>query len=154
MTLGQARQGEAFDGWSRPWSAWAGTSALATGLVQMAWMLERIGAASPGLACTTQPERWQRRDAALLLWEAFVTGPGKPIHEGFSQHATDAAAAADTFAGRLEEATLTVSDVTCEPSTPLNLAAAAALFAGLTIPAAELRTSLQVYRTQPAAPKA
>lgn len=49
-TLGQARQGEAVDGRSRPWSAGAGSSALATGLVQMAWVLERVGLRGPRTA--------------------------------------------------------------------------------------------------------
>lgn len=47
LTLGQARQGEAADGRSRPWSAGAGSGALATGIVQLAWVLERIGSADP-----------------------------------------------------------------------------------------------------------
>lgn len=39
-TLGQARQGETVDGGrSRPWSAGAGSGALATGLAQLAWVL-------------------------------------------------------------------------------------------------------------------
>ena len=151
LTLGQARQGEAADGRSRPWSAGAGSGALATGIVQLAWVLERIGSALPGLRCTTHPQPWLAGDAQLFVWEAFVSGPGKPVPAGITQHAADAAAAANTFALRFEAAALAHSDVTCAPSTSFNLAAAAAMYAGLMIAPDELRAPLQVYRTQPAA---
>ena len=93
MTLGQARQGETVDGRSRPWSAGAGSGALATGLAQLAWVLERIGSALPGLRCTTRPELWLDGEAELFVWEAFVSGTGKPIPSEITQHAADAAAA-------------------------------------------------------------
>lgn len=151
MTLGQARKGETADGRSRPWSAGAGSGALATGLVQLAWVLERIGSGFPGLRCTTRPEPWLNRDAELFVWEAFVSGTGKPIPSGITQHAADAAAAADTFADRLNQGTLSNSDVVCTPASSFNLAAAAATFAGLTIGSDELRDQVQVYRTRPGA---
>jgi hypothetical protein len=78
-------------------------------------------------------------DADLFVWEAFVSGTGKPVPSGISQHAADAAAAADTFADRLEEATLSSSDVVWTPASSFSLAAAAAAYAGLAIPSAELR---------------
>lgn len=149
MTLGRARQGETIDGRSRPWSAGAGSGALATGLVQLAWVLERIGAAAPRLRCTTRPDPWTAGQAELFVWEAFVSGDGKPVPSGISQHAADAAAAADTFADRLEQATLSTSDVVCTPSSSFNLAAAAAAYAGLAIASNELRGQVQVYRTRP-----
>lgn len=151
-TLGQARQGESSDGRSRPWSAGAGAGALATGLVQMAWVLERIAAQTPDLRCTTQAALWLKGEAELFVWEAFVSGTGKPVPAEISQHAADAAAAADTFADRLATATLELSDVICDPSSSFNLAAAAAAYAGLAIASAELRTPLKVYRTRPADP--
>lgn len=150
-TLGKARQGEVADGRSRPWSAGAGSGALATGIVQLAWVLERIGSVAPDLRCTTHPEPWLAGLAQLFVWEAFVSGPGKPVPAGITQHAADAAAAADTFAQRFEVAALATSDVTCAPATSFNLAAAAAMYAGLAIAPDELRAPLQVYRTQPAA---
>lgn len=149
MTLGQARQGETVDGRSRPWSAGAGSGALATGLVQLAWVLERIGSEAPRLRCTTRPEPWTAGQAELFVWEAFVSGDGKPVSSGISQHAADAAAAADTFADRLEQATLSTSDVVCTPASSFNLAAAAAAYAGLAIASDELRDQVQVYRTPP-----
>ncbi|GGO85397.1 hypothetical protein GCM10011584_05270 [Nocardioides phosphati] len=150
MTLGRARQGETVDGHSRPWSAGAGSGALATGLVQMAWVLERIGSGIPALRCTTRPELWLAGDADLFVWEAFVSGTGKPVPTGITQHAADAAAAADTFADRLEQGSPSASDVVCTPASSFNLAAAAAAYAGLAIASNELRDQVQVYRTHPA----
>ncbi|MGS2648346.1 hypothetical protein [Streptosporangium sp. G12] len=151
-TLGRARQGESVDGCSRPWSAGPGSGALATGLVQLAWVLERVAAGAPGLRCTTNAERWLVADAELFVWEAFVSGAGKPAPGGVSQHAADAAAAADTFAERAAAGNLVASDVTCAPESSFNLAAAAALYAGMTIDPGEVHSPLHVYRTRSAAP--
>ena len=63
---------------------------------------------------------------------------------------TDAAAAADTFASRLEKEELERSDVVCAPESSFNLVAAAGMYAGLVMDLAELREPVQVYRTQPA----
>lgn len=89
-TLGKARQGETVDGRSRPWSAGAGSGALAMGLVQMAWVLERVGSELPGMACTTRPEVRLSGESGLFVWEAFVSGTGKPVPAGTTQHAADA----------------------------------------------------------------
>lgn len=70
---------------------------------------------------------------------------------GITQHAADAAA--DTFADRLEEGSLGVSDVVCTPASSFNLAAAVAAYAGLAIANNELRDQVQVYRTRPALPQ-
>lgn len=86
-------------------------------------VLERVGSGLPGLRCTTQPALWLGGEAELFVWEAFVSGTGKPVPLGISQHAADAAAAADTFANRLEEESLSASDVVCAPATSFNLAA-------------------------------
>ncbi len=149
-TLGQARSGETVGGRSRPWSAGAGGGALATGLVQMAWILKRISLDMPGLSCTTRPQTWSSDTTDLFLWEAFVSGSEKPVLTVTSQHAADAAAAAETFAERLEEGSLDHSDVVCAPMSSFNLAAAAAVYAGMRIDVDELRLPAQVYRTRPA----
>lgn len=145
--LGRARQHEG----SRSWSAGAGSGALATGLVEMAWVLDRLAGLHPTLSATTRPERWQS-GAPLLIWEAFVSGPGKPVPGEVSQHAADAAAAADTFAERWESDTLDGSDVECAPHGSFNLAAAAALYAGLGMDVQEIRYAVSVLRTPPALP--
>ena len=105
------------------------------------------GARAAGLGARA---RWLAGEADLFVWEAFVSGTGKPVPSGITQHAADAAAAADTFADRLEEKSLSASDVVCTPSSSFNLAAAAAAYAGLAIPGSELRDQVQVYRTRPA----
>ena len=59
---------------------------MATGLMQMAWVLERVGSELPGMACTTRPEVWLSGESGLLVWEAFVSGTGKPVPAGTTQH--------------------------------------------------------------------
>ena len=79
------------------------------------------------------------------MWEAFVSGTNKsPAQEGRSKHAADAAAAAETFRDRWPHSLTT--DVTC-PEGGFNLAAAAAIYAGLDIHAEEIRQGLTVLRT-------
>ncbi len=143
--LGHARTGEG----NRSWSAGAG-SALTTGLVQMAWVLQEV-AERQALAVTTQIQPWLTGAADLFVWEAFVSGPGKPLPFQVSQHAADAAAAADTFADRWTTESLDESDVTCDPNGSFNLAVAATMYAGLQVAPHELAMPLMVYRTQPAA---
>ena len=118
--------------------------------MQIAWVLERVGSEVPGLACTTRPEVWLSGEVDLLVWEAFVSGTDKPVPADTTQHAADAAAAAHTFADRLEAGTVGESDVVCEPMSAFNLAAAAAVYARLTIAVDEIRLPAQVYRTRPA----
>jgi hypothetical protein len=72
--LGRARAGEG----SRSWSAGAGTGALATGLAEMAWMIGRLHAALGEVRVTTSASAWTAGSADLFIWEAFVSGPGKP----------------------------------------------------------------------------
>ena len=145
--LGKQREGDTTDGQSRAWSAAPGSSVLATGLVQIAWVLGRIGSEVAGLRCTTRPTAWMAGQASLFVWEAFVSGTGKPVPSEINQHAADAAAAAATFADRVEQKTLNESDVCCAPASSLNLAAAATMHAGLTIAGDELRDEVRVYRT-------
>jgi hypothetical protein len=119
--LGRGRTGEG----NRSWSAGGGTGALATGLVQTAWVLQRLTAVRGAVTVTTQSRRWLDGEVELLLWEAFVSGPGKPVPSEFGKHAADAAAAADTFDDRWASGMVGKSDVTCLPHGSLNLAAAA-----------------------------
>jgi hypothetical protein len=128
----------------------AGSGALTTGLVQMAWVLQRLVTLEGPVTATTQPQRWFDGDINLLLWEAFVSGPAKPIPGEVSQHAADAAAAAATFADRWSSEASTGSDVVCAPNGSFNLAASAALYAGVDINPQEIRLPVVVLRTQPA----
>ena len=76
-SLGRARAGETTGGRSRPWSASAGSGALTTGLVQVAWILGRLESLSPGARFTTRDSHWLAGNADVFLWEAFVKRPGQ-----------------------------------------------------------------------------
>lgn len=143
--LGRARTGEG----NRSWSAGAGTGALATGLVQLAWVLgyiERHTLKAPTVS--TQPSTFAVGRATLLIAEAMVTSTGKPVAIGGSQDHADAVAAAQRLEEMLAER-LFVSEVTCAPHHAFNLAAAVALQAGLPIDPAELRMDVLVAKVRP-----
>lgn len=144
--LGRARAGEG----NRPWSAGAGSGVLATGVAQAAWLLARLGDVLPGTAVTTRTDRWLAPDGPrLLLAEALVSGPGKPAPSAAGPHAADAEAAARSLAERLtDDPKAFTSDVICAPHRPFNLIAAAALWAGLDIPSAELHSDVVVVRAR------
>jgi hypothetical protein len=149
--LGKARGGEG----NRPWSAGAGAAALATGLVQGAWMLRQLAVMVPGLAVTTRPGSWRHGDAQLLLAEAFITASGKPEPLPAGQDAADAAAAGLALAKMLDGLGPLASAVHCAPREPFNLLAAMALWAGLRIDPAELHAEVLVVaaRPEPQAPR-
>lgn len=90
---------------NRAWSAGAGSGALATGLVQVSWLLTRIRAmrVPPPKAFVGWPE-FVNEGSGLFLWEAFVSGPGKS-RRAENQHVADATAAAQAFARALPDPT-------------------------------------------------
>jgi hypothetical protein len=143
--LGKACNGEG----NRSWSAGAGPGALATGLAQGAWMLERLAEAAPTVKVTTQPEVWRDGGARLLLAEVFVSGAGKPVPVASGQHAADAIAAGKALIERLDMPGAFVSDVWCSPHQAFNLLATMAIWAGLQIRPGELREDVLVIRAQP-----
>lgn len=72
--LTKAREGEG----PRPWSAAAGTNSLATGLVQYAWLLDKIRRSlQPEPAVSFEWTRFVAAGKGLFLWEAFVSGDAK-----------------------------------------------------------------------------
>lgn len=93
--LTSARPGEG----SRPWSAGAGCGALTTGLVQVAWTLQRM---RESLRCTASASlswpHFAAKGSGLFLWEAFVSGDAKSEH-----HASDAQAGAEAFRDSLPD---------------------------------------------------
>jgi hypothetical protein len=121
---------------------------LATGVAQVAWILKTLAERIPACTATTQPEMWQGGQAQLLLAEAFVSGVGKPVPVDVSADAADAAAAARDFLDRLRTGTL-ATDVTCGPHSTVNLLAAAAIWARLSIAEHELRQDILVLKLQP-----
>jgi hypothetical protein len=142
--LGRARSGEG----NRSWSAGAGAGVLATGLAQLAWLCGALAAGAPDLSVTTQPRAFLDGQATLLLAEALVSADGKPEPVDGHQDKADAVAAAK----RLHELLVShgaLSDVRCSPHVALNLAAAAALHAGLSIDREELRLDVLVAKARP-----
>jgi len=118
--LTRARPGEG----NRPWSAGAGCGALATGLVQVTWILRAIQAslASP-VGAHLCWESFQTAQSGLFLWEAFVSSKSKP-----STHIGDAKAAVEAFNQSLPNPSA-VNAVTC--NTPVySLVGAAMLRTG------------------------
>jgi hypothetical protein len=140
--LGRARADEG----KRPWSAGAGCGALATGLPQGAWMLRRLAAIRPGLGVTTQPGSWRPSGAPLLIAEAFVSAAGKPEAVPVSQHDADAVAAGRAFIDGLHAGASARGGVHCEPHEPLNLLAAIASWAGLSVDTGELHQEVLVIK--------
>ncbi len=93
MLLTKARTGEG----NRSWSAGAGCGALATGLVEVTWLLEQIRTKTPKSAAAFLNWRaFEASDGGLFLWEAFVSGKAKG-----SGHAHDAEIAVQTFQATL-----------------------------------------------------
>ena len=103
-----ARTGEG----SRAWSAGAGTGVLATGLVQVAWVLREIRKqVGEGHNAFLDWSAFLSKGSGLLLWEAFVSAEAK--REG---HVADAQAAVEAFAVAIREPEL-ISAVTCGEET-------------------------------------
>lgn len=102
--LTMARLGEG----NRAWSAGAGCGALATGLVQVAWLLRAVRERLdfPPIA-TVDWSLFAARGSGLFLWEAFVTSTAKR-----GQHSSDARAAVEAFQTMLESGDW-LSDITC-----------------------------------------
>ena len=94
--LTAARKGEQ----NRAWSAGAGAGSLATGLTEVAWVLERIRRESGDVRAFLEWESFQRAEHGLFVWEALVTGKGKT-----NSHESDARAAVEAFKDALPDPT-------------------------------------------------
>jgi hypothetical protein len=116
--LGAGRSGEG----NRPCSAGAGAGAMATGLVQAAWVLAAIRTRCPNDRLYLEWQAFAKDCQGLLVWEAFVTGESKG-----ASHVDDATIAVNAFSAALPDPT-TASTVAAER--PLSLAAAVALWSG------------------------
>ena len=83
-----ARKGEG----NRSWSAGAGTGALATGLVEVLWVMNKINKILG--FCPTAEFEWAKflSTNSVFLWEAFVTSAAKG-----SGHSEDAQVAVSLF---------------------------------------------------------
>jgi hypothetical protein len=124
--LGKAR---AVDLNAPAWSSSIGASALATGTVQLAWLLANLREQMPVVPLFLRWEPFAEARAGLLLWEAFVTGDAKG-----ASHEEDALVGIDAFCARLPDG---LDGADLERS--LSLAAAIAYWAGWDLSPAQLR---------------
>lgn len=137
-SLGRARVGEG----NRPFSAGAGAGSLVTGQVQLAWVLRALALQWPGrLTATLDPAVFERGEAHLLIWEAFVTGRAKG-----TDHCSDARAALAEYARR-RAAGGPWHDVHAEGA--FSLAGAAILWSGLSDDPAILHQTCAVVKVKP-----
>jgi hypothetical protein len=121
--LTSARPGEG----SRAWSAGAGSGALATGLVQVAWVLQEVrGRLTQPVPAFLSWQSFSEAGAGLLVWEAFVSGSAKQ-----SNHISDARAGAEAFLKTLPNP-MNASAVVCK-SEVYSLVGAALLRTGWTL---------------------
>jgi hypothetical protein len=95
LDLGKSRIGEG----NRAWAAGAGAGALATGLVQVAWVLQRIRVRVPEtISGCLSWSNFLESQPSLLIWEAFVSGSAKG-----TTHVADARRAVNAFAKSLPD---------------------------------------------------
>jgi hypothetical protein len=88
VLVNSSRNGEG----SRSWSAGAGTGALATGLVEVIWVFNKLAELlEKKPAITFDWEEFKAKES-IFLWEAFVTSTSKG-----KDHADDAKIAVETF---------------------------------------------------------
>ena len=92
--------GRRVDG-NRPWSAGAGAAALATGVTEVAWILDELASRLKRRGTSLPPVHldWPTfagANSGLFFWEAFVTGKAKG--SGSDDQATDALIACKKFA--------------------------------------------------------
>lgn len=132
--LTKARSGEG----NRAWSAGAGSGALATGLVQTAWILRRVSEQAGGRAeLHLEWEQFVRSGRGLYVWEAFVTKGAKA-----GSHSGDARVAAEAFLAALPNPQK-ANAVVCTAA-PYSMLGAAMLWSGLTMDVGVLRQACLV----------
>jgi hypothetical protein len=102
---------------NRAWSAGAGSGALATGIVEVAWLLQELRRRWPRGSAHLDWGTFSDAGRGLFLWEAFVTDRAKA-----ATHADDAAVAVAAFRDALPDPT-SANAVTAER--PLSLLGAA-----------------------------
>jgi hypothetical protein len=143
LALGKARCGEE----DRPWSAGAGSGAMATGLTQVAWVLSGLRPLVPD--ATDLYLDWPSFKTAkrgLFLWEAFVSGKAKAqAKDNVDPHVQDARAAVREFRALLPDLH-EASAVTSKR--PLSLVGAAVLWSGWATDLALLRSACLVIKVQ------
>lgn len=130
----RGRQGEG----NRPWSAGAGSGAMATGLSQSLWLLSELRRLAPSAQAFLDWKSFVAATGGLFVWEAFVSGTSKG-----SSHAHDAELANVAFAASLPD-----PDACSAVRAPhvLSLAAAVLLHSGWSTDTELLRKSVVVIK--------
>lgn len=118
LLVNSSRNGEG----NRSWSAGAGTGALATGLVEVIWVLNKVAALIDKRPAITFDWNDFKTSRSILLWEAFVTSSSKG-----KDHADDAKIAIAAFINALPDPT--AINAIDEPDV-FSLAGAAAIRTG------------------------
>ena len=124
------------------WSSQIGACALATGIVQTAWLLKALRDAAPGAPLFLEWSPFSEQRFGLLLWEAFVSGKAK----GASDE-EDAIKGIEAFCAQLPEPD---DGPGTSIQRPFSIAAAAAIWAGWDLPTQDLREAGIVVRAKEA----
>jgi len=120
----KARRGEG----NRAWSAGAGLTVMTLGLVQVAWVLERVAARLESqILAFVDWAAFSSSPRGLFVWEAFVSAGGK-YRGNLDPHAQDALIAVRRFVAALPDPT--TSNAIDEPVV-YSLAGAALLRSGM-----------------------
>lgn len=122
MEMTSARLGEV----GVNWCGGPGGSVLATGLVQVHWVLRHLAQRVFQLAASTRWQDFCYRNVQLFIWEAFITSTGGvTVSEGLpdknaaSDHERDAICGAMAFAALSKKQTAVTSDLRQEPAISL-----------------------------------
>lgn len=118
LRLGKARSGDG----NRSWSAGAGAAAMATGLVEVAWILSELRCRCPRSKAHLDWTTFAGAGRGLFLWEAFVSAGAKA-----TTHVDDATIAVGTFRDALPDPSA-ANAVRAER--PLSLLGAALIWSG------------------------
>ncbi len=118
LRLGMARSGEG----NRSWSAGAGSGALATGIVEVAWLLSELHHRRPDTRVFLDWSDFVEAGVGLFLWEAFVTDRAKA-----ATHVDDAAVAVAAFRNALPNPRVSNA---VDAERPLSLLGAALIWSG------------------------
>jgi alkylated DNA nucleotide flippase Atl1 len=134
LQLGKARSGER----DRSWSAAAGAGAMATGIVQVAWILSELRRRCPLATAYLDWDELAAAGGGLLLWEAFVTGSAKAL-----THVDDAGAAVAAFVNAMPDPSVANA---VSVQRPLSLLGTALLWSGWACDIKVLRMPCLVIR--------
>jgi hypothetical protein len=140
LHLGMARRGEG----NRSWSASAGAGALATGLVEVAWMLSEMRSRCPESRQHLDWGQFADAGSGLFLWEAFVSAGAKA-----ATHVDDAIIAVSAFRDALPDPTHANAIST---DRPLSLLGAAMIWSGWTDDVTVLHMPCLVIKAAPPTP--